>query len=249
MKNRELTVYAAGSLRYAFSNLLAAFSERFDVSVNVTFAPAGLLRQRIEAGERVDVFASANAEHPQRLIGQGLACSTRHFINNSLCIVMRNHFELTSRPWLEALADERFILATSTPGCDPSGDYSIRLFELIERFHPGVGEKLRRKARHLVGGEMQSTLPKNVLPAAYLIESGQADIFISYSNYAARLSEFPYLHIMNVPAPYSVDAQYWLAAMASALPETDVLADFIMSPDGQNYLIANGLQAVDQQMS
>jgi ABC-type molybdate transport system substrate-binding protein len=37
----------------------------------LTFGASGLLKDRIQAGERADVFASANMEHPQ-----ALACAT-----------------------------------------------------------------------------------------------------------------------------------------------------------------------------
>lgn len=239
-----LTVYAAGSLRYAFTELLDAFTACSGIQTEATFGPAGLLRRQIEQGAKVDLFASANRRHPQSLFEQGLARSTRPFINNSLCIVMRNSPELTSQSWLSALLDERFILGTSTPGSDPSGDYSLQLFDLIERLHPGAGKRLHEKARHLVGGEIHSTLPKNVLPAAYLIQSGKADLFIGYGNNAAQLSQFPDLHIIDIPAPYIIDVQYELCIMKSALREAETLSDFITSAQGRDCLIRRGFKAL-----
>lgn len=237
-----LSIYAAGSLRYAFTDLLQAFTRQFNIQTEVTFAPAGLLAQRIEQGGKVDLFASANREHPQRLFEQGLSRYTKHFTNNSLCIVMKNSPELTEQPWLSALCDERFILGTSTPGSDPSGDYSVQLFELIEHSHPGTGTKLCQRARHLVGGDIYSTLPKDVLPAAYLIGTGQADMFIGYTNNLSALRQQADLHIIEIPAPYDIKIEYGLCVMQSASAEADVLSDFILSPEGQSYLIARGFK-------
>ena len=56
----NLLLFAAGSLRVAFGPLLAAFQAQTGEVVDAVFGPAGLLRQRIEAGERPHVFASAN---------------------------------------------------------------------------------------------------------------------------------------------------------------------------------------------
>ena len=58
-----MRVLAAGSLHSVWQPLMAQFPEHVDTQ----FGPAGLLRERIEAGERCDLFASANLEHPLAL--------------------------------------------------------------------------------------------------------------------------------------------------------------------------------------
>lgn len=237
-----LTVYAAGSLRHAFADLLNDFGESRRLSIDVSFGPAGLLRQKIERGDKVDLFASANCEHPRALFAKGLATEPRYFAANSLGIVMRNIPELTSQSWLSALLDEQFTLGMSTPGCDPSGDYTLRLFDSVELLHPGYGERLRRKAQSLVGGEASLALPKDVLPAVHLIRSGRADIFIGYTNNNSRLQGESDLFVMQVPSPYAVRARYELCVMNGALEQADDLAEFIMSATGQRYLQTNGFQ-------
>ncbi|MGB3390481.1 MAG: substrate-binding domain-containing protein, partial [Pseudaminobacter sp.] len=61
-----LTVHAAGSLRNVLPVLTAAFKEGQGVEFVVRHGPAGLLRERIEAGDRPDLFLSANFGHPAR---------------------------------------------------------------------------------------------------------------------------------------------------------------------------------------
>lgn len=56
-----MRVLAAGSLKAVWPALMAYFPE----PVETRFGPAGLLRERIEAGEPCDLFASASEEHPQ----------------------------------------------------------------------------------------------------------------------------------------------------------------------------------------
>ncbi len=62
-----IVLLAAGSLKGAFVPLLARFHQLTGIAIEAHFAPAGLLRERIEAGERCSVFASANSQHPQAL--------------------------------------------------------------------------------------------------------------------------------------------------------------------------------------
>lgn len=69
----SLKLLAAGSLKSAFIPLLARFQQQTGIPVDVHFGPAGLLRERIEAGEPCSVFASANSHHPQALRQAGLA--------------------------------------------------------------------------------------------------------------------------------------------------------------------------------
>lgn len=236
----ELKLFAAGSLRYVFEPLLNDFSLQQQIKIVTTFGPAGLLRQRIENGEKIDLFASANVGHPQQLLASGLARHTRNFTRNRLCIVMRNIPELTERSWQSALLDDKYILATSTPGCDPSGDYSLQLFDLIGESIPGAADRLRFKTYPLVGGPESEALPQNVLPSAYLITSGRADIFIGYGNHVPLLRQYKELRVIELPEQYQINIEYQLAIMQDASPIAGLLADFITSENGQRYFIAHG---------
>lgn len=236
----ELKLFAAGSLRYVFEPLLNDFSHQHRVKITTTFGPAGLLRQRIESGEKTDLFASANVAHPQQLLASGLARHTRSFAKNRLCIVMRDIPELTERPWQSALLDDKYILATSTPGSDPSGDYSLQLFDLIGESIPGAADRLRFKTYPLVGGPDSQPLPENVLPSAYLITSGRADIFIGYGNNVPLLRQYKALRVIELPEQYQINIEYQLAIMQDAPPITGLLADFITSEAGQRYFVAHG---------
>jgi hypothetical protein len=59
-----LHVYAAGSLTAAFTDIANAFpANAADVATPV-FGPSGVLRERIEQGDHVDVLASAGMDQP-----------------------------------------------------------------------------------------------------------------------------------------------------------------------------------------
>ena len=132
MANTTLTLLAAGSLRSAFLPLVAHFRQHTGLAVDAQFGPAGLLRERIEAGAPCAVFASANAAHPQALLQAGLAQECQGFAGNQLMLTARRSPDNDGLDWLALLSTPRLRLATSTPGCDPSGDYTWQLFARIE---------------------------------------------------------------------------------------------------------------------
>lgn len=70
-------------------------------------------------------FASANAAHPQALLQAGLAQECQGFASNQLMLTARRSPDNDGLDWLALLSTPRLRLATSTPGCDPSGDYTL----------------------------------------------------------------------------------------------------------------------------
>ena len=124
-----LTVFAAGSLRAALVRIAGDFEARPDGHrVRLVFGAAGLLRERLEAGEKADVFASANLAHPQALADAGRAEAVQCFARNSLCALAAPSFALQGRTLVERLLDPAVRVGTSTPKADPSGDYAFALF-------------------------------------------------------------------------------------------------------------------------
>lgn len=235
-----LRLYAAGSLRNALTPLLVACCERHSLDIAPTFGPAGLLSEKIVQGDKVDLFASANCAHPLRLKALGLAQDTAVFTRNHLCIAMRNVPQLTSQHWLSALCDARFVLSTSTPGNDPGGDYAFQLFARIEQHHPGTGALLRDKAKPLVGGSMMHNIPPGMTAGSYLIRSGQSDMHIGYASYLPLLLNQPDIHVVVIPPPYSITADYMLALLNPVRQAARLLADDILSPQGQGFLVSHG---------
>jgi len=84
----SIKVLAAGSLRLAWSTLCDTFKEETGNSVVTEFGPAGLLRERIEQGEKVDLFASANTAHPLSLQQHGKALASKPFVVTA-CVSLR----------------------------------------------------------------------------------------------------------------------------------------------------------------
>ena len=69
----DLVLYGAGSLREAMAEIASTFGTAHGVTVTTQFGPSGRMRERIEKGEHVDVFTSADIGHARRLVQDGRA--------------------------------------------------------------------------------------------------------------------------------------------------------------------------------
>lgn len=235
--NTTLTILAAGSLKRAFTPLLAAFSAQTGIAVSAGFGPAGLLRERIEAGERCALFASANTAHPQTLLAAGRALTVQRFAANSLSLAVRNTAQTKQADWQALLADPTLRLGTSTPGCDPSGDYTWQLFANIDKWQPGLGQQLMQRAQQLVGGRDTLTVPAGEIASAWLIRTGWVDLFIGYQHYNALLTGEEDVRVVSIPPSVNIRCDYGLALLDA---QAEPLRQFIVGPQGQAFLRAAG---------
>ena len=63
----ELVLFGAGSLREVMTQVATDYQTAYSVTVRTEFRPSGLIRGRLEKGERIDLFASAGMGHPLQL--------------------------------------------------------------------------------------------------------------------------------------------------------------------------------------
>lgn len=234
-------LYAAGSLRAAMTEIIEAFNASGGPAVNATFGPSGLLRGRIEKGEAVDVFASADMGNPQALAVAGRSAAPVVFARNRLCALVAQGVEVTSDSLLERMLDPRIELGTSTPKADPSGDYAWQLFEKAELLRPGAFKALDAKALKLTGGPDSAAPPADRSIYGVLIAEGKADIFLTYCTNALQAArEVPVARIVAVPAALAVGADYGLITLNNAPAGAQRLAVFILSPTAQAILERHG---------
>lgn len=232
-------VLSAGSLRHAFPALIEAFTAASGIAVSLSLGPAGLLRERIEAGEAFDLFASANMGHPQRLAAIGIAERVVCFARNRLCVIARADLGLTTDNFVTFLSAPSVKIGTSTPGDDPSGDYAFEVFDRIEARHPGKGVALKARARQLVGGRHSPPAPSGK-GGGYLISDGHADLMMSYYSNARLLAADPAFRIVEIPAEFAPQIEYGLALRKDAPAAASALGDFLASADGRAILVAAG---------
>jgi ABC-type molybdate transport system substrate-binding protein len=233
----KVKIFAAGSLREAFTEIAAAYKDKGGADIDFTFGPAGLLRERIEHGERADLFASANMAHPQALADAGRGGAVVRFTRNALCAITKPGAGFTTDTLVARMLDPNVKLGIFTPGADPSGDYALAVFGRVDALRPGAGATLKAKAKQLLGGREAPKVPAGQNPIAYHLGAGDADLFLGYCTIgkgsSARLFE-----TVTLPDSISVAADYGLIVLHEAAATR--LAQFILSGQGQAILAKFG---------
>jgi molybdate transport system substrate-binding protein len=234
-----LRIYAAGSLRGAFTEMIKQFPGSVEAPV---FGPSGLLREKIEHGAAADILASADMAQPRKLAhaGQPVIMFTR----NRMCAVGRESLGLTADNLLDRMLDPAVRLATSTPGADPSGDYAWALFARAETLHPDAQAILQTKALKLFGGPNAPPPVAGHGAAASIFLANRADIMLGYcSGSAAVMKEVPGLVSVAVPESLSAGPAYGMVVLSDQ-PLAARFALFVMSEQGQAILQRYGFEPV-----
>jgi molybdate transport system substrate-binding protein len=235
----ELRVLAAGSLREVVGELGERYKQATGVGVTADFGPSGVLRERIEKGEKADLLASADMGHPLKLLADGGATRVDMFARNALCAFATPKAGLTSANFIDRLLDPAVKLGTSTPKADPAGDYTWLMFHKIDALHPGAYATLDQKAQQIVGGPTNNAPPNTPLgdgkdPAAAALIAGKIDVMIGYCSGGKRMrSQVTDVQMVTIPKEIAAGAEYGLAILKGAAPQAEDLALYMLSPEGQ----------------
>lgn len=244
MPSAPLPVYAAGSLREALTAIATGYEARSGQKIALTFGASGLLRERIEKGEGALVFASADTQHPQRLAAQGGWRTPQVFARNSLCALTAAHVEATSQSLLATMLRTDVRVGTSTPQADPSGDYAWALFRKAEEVRTGSYAALDAKALKLTGGPDSPKPPAGRGTYAWVMDQGQADVFLTYcTNAVSAQQEVPRLKIVQLPPELQVGAAYGLTLRSDAPPAARAFVAYLLCEPGQAVLRRYGFAA------
>jgi molybdate transport system substrate-binding protein len=203
------------------------------------------MRERIEKGEKADVFTSADMGHPLKLRADGRAIHVAMFTRNALCAIAKHIVGLTPESFLAKLLDPAVNVGTSTPKADPAGDYTWAMFRIADTIKPGSYAILDAKARQIVGGPATTADPAGRDPTLAALADGKVDMVIGYcSSGPSRVSQMPGLEVVQIPAALRIGAEYGLAVLKNAAARADDLAFFILSPEGQQVLAKYGFNPV-----
>src|SRR5262245_48802704 len=237
-------LHSAGSLRFALTEMIAAFEPLAGVTVQPTFGASGTLKDAIAKGERAQVFTSANMEHPQALADAKKGGPVVLFARNRLCALVQPGLAVTQATLLERMLDPALKLATSTPKADPSGDYAWEVFRKADKLKPGSFAILEKRALQLVGAPTSAVPPKGRTAYGWHVAEGRADIFLTYcTNAMVAQKENADQQIVQLPDALAVGAEYGLTVMADAPAAAYRFALFILSPAGQAILAKHGFSS------
>jgi len=241
---QTVEIYSAGSLRGVVSEVTQEAASAFGLQVKASFGGSGSLRERIEKGEKPDLFLSADVGSPRKLQAEGrTVVPVIAFARNRMCIVSRRSADVTPTNLIDRLLAKDVRVKTSTPIADPSGDYAWAIFDRIEAMRPGSGAILKEKAQALMDVKATPATPTQSAAAA-LFASHQIDLSITYcSGFPALQKEVPELTSFPVPPRLDPHPLYGLAVL-SARPEVLRLALFLVSEQGQAIIAKEGLVPV-----
>jgi len=233
-------VFAAGSLRDAFVVLIAAYREKSGVELEPLFGPSGKLREQIERGDVPAVFASASIEHTDVLVKAGILRESVVLARNRLCVLAAPGVVVDSNRLLDILLDPKVRVGTSTPGADPSGDYTWEFFRNAGKSRPGAFAGLDAKAMQLAGRELDPR--QQEAPYAKILAADRAaDVFITYcTNAASAAKRDPRLGWVRIPDDLNVGAVYGIGASMNAAPGGARIVQFALGDQGRAILARFG---------
>jgi molybdate transport system substrate-binding protein len=241
----SLHVLAAGSLREVVGEIGDHYKKATGVEVTADFGPSGVLRERIEKGEKADLLASADMGHPLKLLADGRATRVDMFTRNALCAFATPKTELTNANFIDRLLDPAVKLGTSTPKADPAGDYTWLMFHKIDALHAGAYATLDQKAQQIVGGPTNNAPVDRKDPAAAALLAGKIDVMIGYCSGAKRMqSQVPDIQTIAIPKEVAAGPAYGLAILKGADPRAEDLALYMLSPEGQQIFAQFGFAPV-----
>jgi molybdate transport system substrate-binding protein len=243
----SLELFAAGSLRAPLDQIAAEYEKRTGIRIQPTFGPSGLLRERIENGERPDIFASADMASPGKLADKGLGTIPRPFTANEVCVVAPRTLKVDSSSALDVmLGPEVKQIGAGTPIADPLGDYTEAIFANADRMRPGSKKILDGKAIRLIGGRDAPRVPAGRDGTSYfLLDGKQADLMLTYCSGAeSTVGGEPRLSLFRFPANLSVNALFGYTVVTGAKPQAADFGRFLESDIGQAILRQSGFKKI-----
>jgi molybdate transport system substrate-binding protein len=226
---REITVFAAASLREAFEDLAKTFeSKSSGVKVRVNLAGSQELRIQIENGARADVFASADQKHMAALVKANLVATPRVFARNMPVVIVPKGNPAKVGSFEELTKAKKLVIGVPEV---PIGTYTM---EILEK----AGADFKKKVLANVASR-----ELNVRQVLAKVSLGEADAGIVYRTDAMAGKDK--VEIIEIPAKVNVIAEYPIAVLSKAPQPAAARAfvDLLLSAEGQKRLAAAGFVA------
>ena len=240
----DLVVYGAGSLREAIGQIAAEFGQAHGLAVTTQFGPSGRMRERIEKGDRVNLFTSADVGHARKLVQDGRASVMAVFVRNTVCLLSPTKFGATTETALDKLLAPGVRVGVSPPKVDPLGDYTVRLFGLADDLRPGSAAAPQSRAV-VLDAPPGAPPTKSGDTDADAILGGRVDASIVCCSGRDRYARLlPDATLVQFPPELQVGPEYGLAVLKDAHPAASLLALAILSLEGQRIMAQRGFRPV-----
>jgi len=198
----ELVIFAAASLREAFTDVADSFEKAHpQTRVVLNFAGSQELATQIENGAAADVIACADGATMKRLVDAGLAFTPKIFARNAPVVVIPPGDAGAIRELADLPRAARIVLGAPEV---PIGRYSIEILERASRRYGG--DFRRRVEEHVVSKEL------NVRQVLGKVALGEADAAIVYRTDASAAK----VAVIEIPPDINVVADYPIAIVRSS---------------------------------
>jgi ABC-type molybdate transport system substrate-binding protein len=232
---QTVLVFSSGSAR----GVVGDIAKQAGIPIKSEFGGGGALRERIEKGEKPDLFISADMGQPEKLETAGrTVVPVIAFAKNRECVVSKKALGVTPANLPAKLLDPQVRLKTSQPVADPSGDYTWAIFDKIDATSPGSGKTLKAKAEANMALTAQPAEAQSAQGA--LFAQDKIDLTITYCS-GELDKQLPNL-LASFPVPPALDPHpVYGVAVLSNRPEALRLALYLLSEKGQTIVAKNGL--------
>jgi molybdate transport system substrate-binding protein len=233
-EDREgLTVFGAGSLREALSEITRNFGAAHGLQIRAEFGPSGRMRERIERGERVDLFGSADIGHARAIVEHGFASVMVMFARNTICALAPKRLDLGDARIVDELLDKATRIGISPPKIDPLGDYTVELYNRMGQEHAGAAGDLMARST-VIDAPPGSRPPRSGDANIDALQDGRIDVAIVYCSGRERYARLlPAAELIPLPSRWQVGPEYALAVLNDADRRAADLALYMLSPEGQ----------------
>lgn len=236
---KSITVFTAGSLKGAFTDIAAAYEEAHPgTTVVLNIDGTQSLRTQVEQGARGDVFASANTKHMNALMAEGFMdnATVAEFVTNKVTIAIpaSNPGNLATLSDL-ATPGKKILIGTTDV---PVGGYAREVLGKMAD-DPLYGQDYEDGVMTNVISE--ETNVNNII-AKLLI--GEADAGFTYTSDVVTPAYADQLTTIPIPDEYNVIARYPIGVLdESADPQAAAdFIDFVCSAEGGEILGTYGFE-------
>jgi len=194
----EIDVYAAASLRDVLQQLAPACEEAAGARLVFNFGASNDLARQIEAGNKADLFFSADEAWMDRVAAAGLVDpeSRRSLLSNRLVVVGLKDSPLKVQSPLDLVGPDVRRISLANPEAVPAGKYAKAWLEKA-----GLWDRLRERV--LPGLDVRAALAA--------VESGGAEVGVVYRTDATLSKKVRVVY--EVPEGEGPHISYPVAAM------------------------------------
>lgn len=213
-----LTVFAASSLKPAFTQIASDYKAAHGVDITFNFASSTDLAAQIQSEGTADVFAAASGTAMDTVEDDPGVVGRTDFVTNSLVIVTPTD-DPAGISSIDDLANAGVQLVLAAEGV-PVGDYARQALD-----NAGI---LDTALANVVSNEEDDA------SVVAKVAAGEADAAIVYTSDVAAAANTG-LRSVDIPATVNVVATYPIAVVAGSENEDNAQAfvDYVTGPEGQ----------------